>query len=284
MQGTDISRQERNSRLMNEFDKFMAEDGESLASVYERFSTLINVIDRNKVTPKEISIKTKFLISLQLEWSKYVTLAPITQHYLTPTNNRLRASSNTRNQDVIQDGHLDIQIKNVGYTGNGNKNAGITNRNQATNAGNGLCYSCNGKGYYVRDCLKPRVHDAKYFREQMLLATKDEAGVHLDEEENDFVLNNAYGNNTLEELSVALISEVNASQIDMINGLLSKSDHEHSYHKKLETIIHTFANDQIDFDIIFDDPYMDNNSRQAEHDTNAHDQSFFDFESLINNV
>ncbi|GJS54358.1 hypothetical protein Tco_0627720 [Tanacetum coccineum] len=39
-----------------------------------RFSTLINVMDQNKVTSLEISINTKFLNSLQPEWSKYVTL------------------------------------------------------------------------------------------------------------------------------------------------------------------------------------------------------------------
>ncbi|GJS59874.1 hypothetical protein Tco_0654658 [Tanacetum coccineum] len=39
----------------------------------------------------------------------------------------------------------------------------------------------------------------------MLLATKDEAGVHLDEEENDFMLDNVYGNNMLEELYAAVI-------------------------------------------------------------------------------
>ncbi|GJV94369.1 hypothetical protein Tco_1545946 [Tanacetum coccineum] len=139
----------------------------------------------------------------------------------------------------------------------------------------------------------------------MLLATKDEAGVHLDEEENDFMLDNAYGENTLEELNAAVImmariqptndksdakptydaefiSEVNDLQIDMINRLLSKNDHVQHNHEKLETIIHTSADDQIDFDIKFDD--VDNNSGQAEHDTNAHDQSLHDFESLINNV
>ncbi|GJZ93519.1 retrovirus-related pol polyprotein from transposon TNT 1-94 [Tanacetum coccineum] len=138
------------------------------------------------------------------------------------------------------------------------------------------CYNCNGRGHYARDCPKPRVRDAKYFREQMLLATKDEAGVHLDEEENDFMLVNAYADDTLEELNASviimariqptddksdaeltydakLISEVNASQIDMINGLLSKSDHEHRHDEKLETIIYTSADDQIDSDIIFDD-------------------------------
>ncbi|GJV59609.1 hypothetical protein Tco_1465709 [Tanacetum coccineum] len=74
MQGNDISKQERHSRLMNEFDKFMAVERESLTSVYERFSTLVNVMDWNNVRPSTISVNTKFLNSLQLEWSKYVTM------------------------------------------------------------------------------------------------------------------------------------------------------------------------------------------------------------------
>nr|GEW29950.1 hypothetical protein [Tanacetum cinerariifolium] len=218
MQGSDISQQERHSRLMNEFDKFVVMEGESLTSVYERFSTLINVMDQNNVRPQEISINTKFLNSLQPEWSKYVTMTrqkytltttnfdllldhlsqfephvnaskakkaarnhdplalvansqayssnshasssysrlpqpyyvthpssvinndddyqgeiqgdaqedklktammllagAITQQYSTSINNRLRASSNTRNQAMIQDGRVDIQSKNVGY-------------------------------------------------------------------------------------------------------------------------------------------------------------------------
>ncbi|GKA54192.1 hypothetical protein Tco_1073123 [Tanacetum coccineum] len=73
MQGTNISKQERDSRLMNEFDKFVVVDGESLTSMYKRFTTL-NIMDQNKVLPKEIPINTKLLNSLQPEWSKYVTM------------------------------------------------------------------------------------------------------------------------------------------------------------------------------------------------------------------
>ncbi|GKB38307.1 hypothetical protein Tco_0883249 [Tanacetum coccineum] len=47
MQGIDLSEQERHLRLMDEFDKFFAEAGESLTSVYKRFSTLINYMDQN---------------------------------------------------------------------------------------------------------------------------------------------------------------------------------------------------------------------------------------------
>ncbi|GJZ73343.1 retrovirus-related pol polyprotein from transposon TNT 1-94, partial [Tanacetum coccineum] len=65
------------------------------------------------------------------------------------------------------------------------------------------CYNCNEIGHYAHDCQKPRVRDAKYFREQMLLAMKDEAKSNLKDEENDFMLDNSYGGETLEELTVA---------------------------------------------------------------------------------
>ncbi|GJT13052.1 hypothetical protein Tco_0860094 [Tanacetum coccineum] len=75
MQGTNLSEQERHSRLMNEFDKFSVDSRESLESVYERFSRLMNNMQRNKLLPDPITINSKFLNSLQPEWSKYVTMA-----------------------------------------------------------------------------------------------------------------------------------------------------------------------------------------------------------------
>ncbi|GJS19260.1 UBN2 domain-containing protein [Tanacetum coccineum] len=55
MQGTDLSKQERHSKLMNEFDKFSAKPGESLTSVYEIFTTLMNYMERNKLLPGPIA-------------------------------------------------------------------------------------------------------------------------------------------------------------------------------------------------------------------------------------
>ncbi|GJZ95176.1 hypothetical protein Tco_0667379 [Tanacetum coccineum] len=67
--------------------------------------------------------------------------------------------------------------------------------------------TANRKRHYARDFQKPRVRDAKYFREQMLLAMKDEARSNLKDEENDFMLDNFYGDETLEELTTAAVSE-----------------------------------------------------------------------------
>ncbi|GKE49789.1 retrovirus-related pol polyprotein from transposon TNT 1-94 [Tanacetum coccineum] len=233
------------------------------------------------------------------------------------------------NQAVIQDGRVDIQSKNVGYGRNGNRNAGRSNRNQTASAGIGMvqqieandhinqrvlrtesnlrklnvqCYNCNVKGQYARDCPQPKLRDAKYFREQMLLAMKDEAGGNLNEEENDCMLDNHYGDNSLEELNAAVImmeriqptddkanaeltydadalGEVNAFQIYLKSRMHSESVHEHTNHVELKTVINTSDDDQIDSSIIYDNPYVENN----EHDSNAHDQSVT-LEFLIQNV
>nr|GEX30092.1 hypothetical protein [Tanacetum cinerariifolium] len=214
----------------------------------------------------------------------------ITQKFSTPTNNRLCTSSNTRNQAVIHDGRVGIQTKNDGFGGNGNRNTERQNRNQAANTGNGQnvqCDNCNVRGHYSRDCPKPKVCEAKYFREQMLLVMKDEAGGILNEEENDFMLDKAYGDETLEELIAIVImmaqiqpadnnaktepkydakavSEVNALHIDLISSIMSKGVHEHTNHEKLKTIINTSDDDQIDCNIIFDYPYVEDNGGTVE--------------------
>ncbi|GJZ92701.1 retrovirus-related pol polyprotein from transposon TNT 1-94 [Tanacetum coccineum] len=204
-----------------------------------------------------------------------------------------------------EDGRVDIQIKNAGYGGNDNRTAGRQNRNQAFNVGNGnngsnqivqhvprtesnpgkanvQCYNCIEKGHYARDCQKPRVRDANYFREQMLLAMKHEARTNLKDEENDFMLYNSFGDETLEELTAAVImmtriqpadenvvTELNydAKVVSEVNA--SHKVHEQANHVKRKTIIHTY-DDQIDSNIIFDDPYVENNGGTFENDSNAY--------------
>nr|GEV48001.1 hypothetical protein [Tanacetum cinerariifolium] len=272
---------------------------------------IYNSVDayRNNVHPISVSINTKYLNCLQPEWSKYVTIARynqngdnvsydvlydslvqfephvlaskgvtkgfsrgqayncydviITQKLSTPTNNRLHNSSNTRNQVVVQDGRVDIQTKNAGYGGNANKNAWRQNKNQVFNAGN--------KSRYAYECQKPKVCDAKYFREQMLVTMKDEPGSSLTNKENDFILDSSYGEDTLEKLTAAVI---------MVNA--SSKVHEQVSHVKRKTIIQTTDDDQIDSSIIFDDPFVEQNGGTSGPDSNAHDE-YHDIKMLAYN-
>ncbi|GJV26964.1 putative reverse transcriptase domain-containing protein [Tanacetum coccineum] len=158
------------------------------------------------------------------------------------------------------------------------------------------CYNYNEKGHYARECQKPKVCDAKYFREQMLLAMKDEARSHLSNEQNDFMLDNAYGEETLEELTttVMLMARIqpadgnaetmpsyDAKVVSQVN--VSSKAHEHVSHVKSKTFIHTSDDDQIDSSIIFDDPHVENNGGTSEHDSNAHDE-YHEIQMLAYNV
>ncbi|GKE71900.1 hypothetical protein Tco_1529972 [Tanacetum coccineum] len=64
---------DRETLFTNEFDQFVAEPWEALVSVYNRFAQLMNDLEQNKMIFAIVTVNTKFLNSLQLEWLKYVT-------------------------------------------------------------------------------------------------------------------------------------------------------------------------------------------------------------------
>nr|GEU99080.1 hypothetical protein [Tanacetum cinerariifolium] len=251
MHGSEITTHVRHSRLMDEFDKFVAKEGELLDSVYERLTTLANIMDRNNVRPIPMLINTKFLNCLQPAWRKY----------------------------VIMDGRVDIQTKNVGYGGNTNKNAG-RNRNQVFNARN-----TSDESNQIVQCV-PRTDSTpgKANVQCYNCNEKDEAGSNLNNEENDFILDNAYGEETLDELTalvmlmariqpadgnVETVPSYDTKTISQVN-VSSKANGQVS-HVMSKTIIHTSDDDQIDSSITFDDPPY-NVQREAKNKKHLNDE------------
>ncbi|GJY88172.1 hypothetical protein Tco_0502800 [Tanacetum coccineum] len=266
------------TQSMDEFDKFAAKEGESLDSVHERLTTLVNIMDHNNVLSYDVlydslvQFEPHVLASKAKKASKnhdplaliaysnassshshanssyslqpyYITHLPSVVDYDDECQGELQGDSQVdklttamMNQAVVQDGQVDIQTKNVGYGGNVNKNAG-RNRTQGFNIGNAVDES----NQIIQ--RKPKVCDAKYFREQILLAMKDEAGSNLSNEENDFM------------------------QTLHLEKIWKKLTADHGKH---QTIIQTTDDDQIDCNIIFDDPFVENNVGTSEHDSTAH--------------
>ncbi|GKA24664.1 hypothetical protein Tco_0710697 [Tanacetum coccineum] len=73
MQGTSLTKQERECKLYDEFDKFAYKKGETLRDFYLRFSLLLNDMNIYNVKLEQFQVNTKFLNTLPPEWSKFVT-------------------------------------------------------------------------------------------------------------------------------------------------------------------------------------------------------------------
>ncbi|GJV21451.1 retrovirus-related pol polyprotein from transposon TNT 1-94 [Tanacetum coccineum] len=164
----------------------------------------------------------------------------ITQRFSNPTNNCLRTSFNTINQEIIQGDKVNIQSKNSRNDGrnirrsyvqeeiikgnNVQNDAGNIQRTiRTTSSGttiNVQCYNCSEKGHYARNCPKPRVRDSKYFMEQMLLAKQDEARVILIDEQKDFLFDDESRTKEIEELSanICLMVRIQPTNFDSNKG------------------------------------------------------------------
>ncbi|GJV82048.1 retrovirus-related pol polyprotein from transposon TNT 1-94 [Tanacetum coccineum] len=73
MQGTSLTKQERECKLYDAFDNFAYIKGETLSQYYHRFAQLINDMHIYQMRLQQFQVNTKFLNSLPPEWSKFVT-------------------------------------------------------------------------------------------------------------------------------------------------------------------------------------------------------------------
>ncbi|GJV12365.1 hypothetical protein Tco_1353906 [Tanacetum coccineum] len=134
----------------------------------------------------------------------------ITQNFFNPTNNRLRALSNTINQAIIQGDRVNIQSRNSGNTGRNNRRAyvqeevveGMNAPNETRNVQRTLRTSSSGNTSTI------------------LLAKQDEAGVILTDEQNDFLFADASRMEEIEELSanICLNGKFNQLSILLMSG------------------------------------------------------------------
>ncbi|GJZ62292.1 integrase, catalytic region, zinc finger, CCHC-type containing protein, partial [Tanacetum coccineum] len=169
-------------------------------------------------------------------------------------------------------------------------------------AANVQCNNYSEKGHYAHNCPKPKVRDLKYFMEQMLLVKQDEAGVTFTNEQNNFLVADATRMEEIEELSsnICLMARIQPTNIDSdagpsynsaflidvqkpstsyVNPLFAKDNQEQKYPNQHKIINDTIGDDQIDSNIIFDEPNVDVNSGSVEYDNNV--QASYELEKLV---
>ncbi|GJV92793.1 reverse transcriptase domain-containing protein [Tanacetum coccineum] len=275
--GTVLNKVDREIGFNNAFDQFIAEPGESLIYLttvpYDDLFDYLQQFEKIVIASREKKLKAHDPLALVC--------------YSTPTNNRLRSSSNTRSQAVVQADKVNIQSRNVKI--NGRSARRLYNEDTA-------------EGINVQ---KETKNDSKYFMEPMLLVKKDETRVILSNKQNDFLLTDTIQMEELKELSAnicmmariqpvniysdeflsydyAFISEVQTPSTSYVNPLFTDDDHEQMYHEQPKIINSTIGEDQINSNIIFDDPNVKVNNGSVDHDKYVHD--LYELEQLARNA
>ncbi|GJS23596.1 integrase, catalytic region, zinc finger, CCHC-type containing protein [Tanacetum coccineum] len=181
MQGTSLTKQERECKLYDAFDKFTHIMGELLHTYYLQFTQLINDMNIYKIKMEQFQVNTKFLNSLPPEWSSIYQLStPRTSSYPRKTKHiqsRVTVQQVQRRQGKNYFGNT--------YKGNATSSKGNTTSGQARVV---KCYNCQGEGHIAMQCSQlKRPRNAAWYKEKAMLAEAQEAGQILDEEQLTFL-------------------------------------------------------------------------------------------------
>ncbi|GKF35050.1 hypothetical protein Tco_0108250, partial [Tanacetum coccineum] len=108
-----INVQDFETNLYWEFGKFTSRDVESLESYYSRFYKMMNELVRNKYDVTNHQVNVQFLLQLQPEWQRFVTLVKQSQELKTVSYHKL--------YDILKQHHNEvneIRAEKLAHTAN----------------------------------------------------------------------------------------------------------------------------------------------------------------------
>ncbi|GJU44370.1 hypothetical protein Tco_1201636 [Tanacetum coccineum] len=284
MFGFEVTSHVRHSRLMDEFDKFAAKEGDSLESIYERLTTLVNIMDRNNFESHVLASKAKkatknhdplafiahlnasssqsYANSSYLPQSYYVTHPSSVVDYEDEYQGKLQGDSQKDNLTTAMMLLARAITQNFSTPTNNHLHTSSNIRNLAMIQDGRVDIQTKNAGYGENG----NKNAGKQNRNQAFNARTG------NDESNQIVQSDGNAD-TVPSYDAKAVSEVNASS----------KGHEQVSHVKCKTIIQTSDDDQIDSNIIFDDPYVQNNTGTSEHDSNPHDE-YHEIQMLAYNV
>ncbi|GKC22591.1 retrovirus-related pol polyprotein from transposon TNT 1-94 [Tanacetum coccineum] len=144
--GSELTKEDRESQLYDEFERFKMLPGENINEYYVRFHKLVNDMRNIRMTMPNIQLNSKFVNNMSPEWDRYAA----------------RGNSAAGN-------------------GGAQNRAGNANVGQGKPV---KCYNCNKVGHIAWNCTQPKcLQNSDYFKDKMLLMQAQENGAVLDEEE-----------------------------------------------------------------------------------------------------
>ncbi|GJR73253.1 retrovirus-related pol polyprotein from transposon TNT 1-94 [Tanacetum coccineum] len=153
-EGSELTKEDRESQLYDDFEHFCQDKGETIHDYYVRFAKLIKDMRNIKMTMSRMQLNSKFVNNMLPEWG---------------TEGQ---GNNARGGGAAGYGGAQNRVRNA-------------NLGQAKQI---KCYNCNGISHIARNCTQPkRPQNSEYFKDKMLLMQAQKNGVALDEEQLLFI-------------------------------------------------------------------------------------------------
>ncbi|GKA28680.1 hypothetical protein Tco_0714925, partial [Tanacetum coccineum] len=156
--GSELTKEDRESQLYDEFERFKMLPGENINEYYVRFHKLVNDMRNIRMTIPNIQLNSKFVNNMSPEWDRFVTAVKLNKGLKETNHEQLYAYLKQHEKHANVQGRQN-QNQNQRYLARGNNAAG--NGGAQNRAGNAIacqgksvkCYSCNGIEHIARNFL-----------------------------------------------------------------------------------------------------------------------------------
>ncbi|GJZ13497.1 hypothetical protein Tco_0548727, partial [Tanacetum coccineum] len=174
---SELTKEDRESQLYDEFERFRMLPGENINEYYVRFYKLVNDMRNIRMTMPNIQLNSKFVNNMSPEWDRFVTTVKLNKSLKETNHEQLYAYLKQHEKHVAQERLIieritpstndpldfvsSIVVQNVQGRQNQNQRnfargngaagfGGMQNRAGNANAGQGKsvkCYNFNGVGH-----------------------------------------------------------------------------------------------------------------------------------------
>nr|GFA98371.1 hypothetical protein [Tanacetum cinerariifolium] len=216
LEGSELTKEDQESQLYDEFEHFRQHKGESIQDYYVRYVTAVKLnrglrdsnydqlfayLKQHEAHAKENKMMLERLSQPTADPFALLSNVSNTQHGSPSSSTSSFTQLPPPRANSIQDGRVVVQNVQgrpnrgqgmypqggsaTGY-GEAQNRVGNVNQGQARpgQARTVKCYNCNGTCHIARNCTQPkRPQNSEYFKDKMLLMQAQENGVALDAEQ-----------------------------------------------------------------------------------------------------